>query len=85
MNVNVNEEPLSLELEPLSLEQPEQLTVPDTALLELSFNVNVLAVIDVLSIVSLKEAEMLMVTEEPSPPEGEVDETVGAVVSSLKA
>jgi hypothetical protein len=79
--VNVNEEPLSLELEPLSLE----LTVPDTALLELSLNVNVLAVIDVLSIVSLKEAEMLMVTEEPSPPEGEVDETVGAVVSSLKA
>ena len=60
-------------------------TVPETALLELSTKVNVLLVIVELSINSLKVAEMLETTNVFAPSEGEVEETVGAVVSSLKA
>ena len=59
-------------------------TVPETALLELSTKVNVLLVIVELSINSLKVAEMLETTVF-APSEGEVEETVGAVLSSLKA
>ena len=59
-------------------------TVPETALLELSTKVNVLLVIVELSINSLKVAEM-METTVVAPSDGEVEETVGAVVSSLKA
>ena len=59
-------------------------TVPETALLELSTKVKVLLVIVELSINSLKVAEMLE-TNVFAPSEGEVEETVGAVVSSLKA
>ena len=60
------------------------LTVPETALLELSTKEKVLLVIVELSIKSLKVAEMM---ESPvvAPSDGEVEETVGAVVSSLKA
>ena len=60
------------------------LTVPETALLELSTKEKVLLVIVELSINSLKVAEMLETTV-VAPSDGEVDETVGAVVSSLKA
>ena len=60
------------------------LTVPETALLELSTNEKVLLVIVELSINSLKVAEMLETTV-VAPSDGEVEETVGAVVSSLKA
>ena len=60
------------------------LTVPETVLLELSTNEKVLLVIVELSINSLKVAEMLETTV-VAPSDGEVDETVGAVVSSLKA
>ena len=60
------------------------LTVPETALLELSINEKVLLVIVELSINSLKVAEMLE-TSVVAPSDGEFDETVGAVVSSLKA
>ena len=60
------------------------LIVPETALLELSITVKVLLVIVELSIISLKVAEMLD-TSVVVPFEGEVEETVGAVVSSLKA
>ena len=59
-------------------------TVPETALLELSTKVNVLLVIVELSINSLKVAEMLETTV-VAPSDGEVEETVGAVLSSLKA
>ena len=59
-------------------------TVPETALLELSTKVNVLLVIVELSINSLKVAEMLETTVF-APSEGEVEETVGAVLSSLNA
>ena len=59
-------------------------TVPETALLELSTKVKVLLVTVELSINSLKVAEMLD-TNVVVPFEGEVEETVGAVVSSLKA
>ena len=59
------------------------LTVPETALLELSTKVNVLLVIVEWSISSLKVAEMLETTVF-APSEGEVEETVGAVVSSLR-
>ena len=62
----------------------ELLTVPDTALLELSTKEKVLLVIVELSIDSLKVAEMLETTV-VAPFEGEVDATVGAVLSSLKA
>ena len=60
------------------------LIVPETALLELSITVKVLLVIVELSIISLKVAEMLD-TSVVVPFEGEVEETVGAVLSSLKA
>ena len=60
------------------------LIVPETALLELSITVKVLLVIVELSIISLKVAEMLD-TSVVVPFEGEVEDTVGAVVSSLKA
>ena len=60
------------------------LTVPETALLELSTKVKVLLVIVALSINSLKVAEMLETTV-VAPSDGEVEETVGAVLSSLKA
>ena len=60
------------------------LTVPETALLELSTKEKVLLVIVELSINSLKVAEM-METTVVAPSDGEVEETVGAVVSSLKA
>ena len=60
------------------------LTVPETALLELSTKEKVLLVIVELSINSLKVAEMLETTVF-APSDGEVEETVGAVLSSLKA
>ena len=60
------------------------LTVPETALLELSTKEKVLLVIVELSIISLKVAEILD-TSVVVPFEGEVEETVGAVLSSLKA
>ncbi len=60
------------------------LTVPETALLELSTNEKVLLVIVELSINSLKVAEILETTV-VAPSDGEVEETVGAVLSSLKA
>ena len=60
------------------------LTVPETALLELSTKVKVLLVIVALSINSLKVAEMLETTV-VAPSDGEVEETVGAVLSNLKA
>ena len=60
------------------------LTVPETALLELSTKVKVLLVMVELSIISLKVTEML-VTIVVDPSDGEVEDTVGAVVSSLKA
>ena len=60
------------------------LTVPETALLELSTNEKVLLVIVELSINSLKVAEMLETTVF-APSDREVEETVGAVLSSLKA
>ena len=59
-------------------------TVPETALLELSTKVKVLVVMVELSIISLKVAEMLEALAFALS-EGEEDETVGAVVSSLKA
>ena len=58
-------------------------TVPETALLELSTKEKVLLVIVELSINSLKVAEMLETTV-VAPSDGEVEETVGAVVSSLR-
>ena len=61
-----------------------ELTVPETALLELSVSVKVLVVRVELSTTSLKVAEKLEI-EAIAPFEGEVEETVGAVVSSLKA
>ena len=60
------------------------MTVPETALLELSTKEKVLLVIVELSINSLKVAEMLETTV-VAPPDGEVEETVGAVLSNLKA
>ena len=60
------------------------LTVPETALLELSTKEKVLLVIVELSINSLKVAEMLETTV-VAPSDGEVEETVGAVLSNLKA
>ena len=59
-------------------------TVPETALLELSTKEKVLLVIVELSINSLKVAEMLETTV-VAPSDGEVEETVGAVLSNLKA
>ena len=56
------------------------LTVPETALLELSTKEKVLLVIVELFIDSLKVAEMLE-TNVFAPSDGEVEETVGAVVS----
>jgi len=60
------------------------LNVPDTVLLELSVSVTVLLVMVELSINSLKAAEILE-TMVVALSEGEINETVGAVVSSLKA
>ena len=57
-----------------------ELTVPETELLELSVSVKVLVVRVELSTTSLKVAEKLE-TEVTAPFEGEVEETVGAVVS----
>ena len=59
-------------------------TVPVIELLELSASVNVLLVIVEVSINSLKVAEMLETTV-VAPSVGEVEETVGAVLSSFKA
>ncbi len=61
-----------------------ELTVPETELLELSVSVKVLVVKVELFTTSLKVAEKLEI-EADAPFEGEVEETVGAVVSSLKA
>ena len=61
-----------------------ELTVPETALLELSVTVNVLVVRVVLSTTSLNVALKLFKTVF-APLDGEVEETVGAVVSRLKA
>ena len=61
-----------------------ELTVPETALLELSVTVNVLVVRVVLSTISLNVA-LKLPTSVVAPFDGEVEETVGAVVSSLKA
>ena len=73
MNVDVVDEEESL-----------LVTIPVIELLELSVSVNVLLVIVEMSINSLKVTVMLeAVTFDPS--EGEVEETVGAVLSSLKA
>ena len=58
------------------------LIVPETVLLELSITVKVLVVIVELSIISLKVAEILD-TSVVVPSEGEVEETVGAVVSEV--
>ena len=58
-----------------------ELTVPETELLELSVSVKVLVVRGDLSTTSLKVAEMLEIFEVIAPFEGEVEETVGAVVS----
>ena len=60
------------------------LTVPETALLELSAKLKVLLVIVELSINSLKVAKMLETTVF-APSDGEVEETVGAVLSNFKA
>ena len=60
------------------------LTVTENALLELSTKVKVLLVMVELSINSLKVAEILE-TNVVAPSDGEVEETVGAVVSSFKA
>jgi len=57
-----------------------ELTVPETELLELSVSVKVLVVRVELFTTSLKVAEKLE-TEADAPFEGEVEETVGAVVS----
>ena len=59
-------------------------TVPEMELFELSIKVKVLLVIVALSINSLKVTEMLETTV-VAPSNGEVEETVGAVVSSLEA
>ena len=61
-----------------------ELTVPETELLELSATVNVLVVRVVLSTISLNVALKLL-TSVVAPSDGEVEETVGAVLSSLKA
>ena len=66
--------------EVLSLE----LTVPETELLELSVSVIVLVVRVELSIGSLNVALKLFASL-VAPFEGEVEDTVGAVVSSFKA
>ena len=58
-----------------------ELTVPETELLELSVSVKVLVVRVDLSTTSLKVAEMLEIFEVIAPLEGEVEETVGAVLS----
>ena len=57
-----------------------ELTVPETELLELSVSVKVLVVRIDLSTTSLKVAEMLE-NAVVAPSDGEVEETVGAVVS----
>ena len=57
-----------------------ELTVPETELLELSVSVKVLVVRVELFTTSLKVAEKLEI-EAIAPFEGEVEETVGAVVS----
>ena len=81
MNMNVVSEKDEDELSEDELS--ELVTVPVIELLELSVSVNVLLVIVELSINSLKVAEILETTV-VAPSDGEVEETVGAVVSSLK-
>ena len=61
-----------------------ELTVPETELLELSTSLIVLVFKVELSIASLKVTDKFEI-EAIAPFEGEVDATVGAVVSSLKA
>ena len=61
-----------------------ELTVPATEFPDESARVNVLVVMVELFINSLKVAEMLETTV-VAPSDGEVEETVGAVLSSLKA
>ena len=61
-----------------------ELTVPETELLELSTSLIVLVVKVELSITSLKVTDKFEI-EVIAPFEGEVDATVGAVVSNLKA
>ena len=73
-----------MNVEVVAQEESLLVTVPVIELLELSASVNVLLVIVEMSINSLKVAEMLETTVF-APSEGEVEETVGAVLSSLKA
>ena len=73
-----------MNVEVVAEEESLLVTVPVIELLELSASVNVLLVIVELSINSLKVAEMLETTVF-APSEGEVEETVGAVLSNLKA
>ena len=73
MNVDVVDEEESMEL-----------TVPEMEFPDESARVNVLVVMVEVSINSLKVAEMLE-TNVVAPSDGEVEETVGAVVSSFKA
>ena len=73
-----------MNVEVVAEEESLLVTVPVIELLELSVSVNVLLVIVELSINSLKVAEML-VTPVFAPSDGEVEEIVGAVLSSLKA
>ena len=61
-----------------------ELIVPETVLLELSTSLIVLVVKVELSIISLKVTDKFVV-EVLEPFDGEVEETVGAVVSRLKA
>jgi len=67
------------------LEEEElRVTFPETELLDASLSVKVLLEMVELSINSLKVAEMLEITVF-APSAGEVEEIVGAVVSSLNA
>ena len=69
-----------MNVEVVAEEESLLVTVPVIELLELSASVNVLLVIVEVSINSLKVAEMLETTV-VAPSVGEVEETVGAVVS----
>ena len=72
-----------MNVEVVAEEESLLVTVPVIELLELSASVNVLLVIVEVSINSLKVAEMLETTV-VAPSDGEVEETVGAVVSTTK-
>ena len=82
-----------MNFEVVAEEESLLVTVPVIELLELSASVNVLLVIVEVSINSLKVAEMIettvavvsVVLSLVAPSVGEVEETVGAVLSSLKA